>query len=60
MRKIRVLRITNSLNYGGLERVVIDICNNMDRKEFDPMVACISCKDHRIFTLKAWGAKCLT
>lgn len=40
-RKIRVLHVTNSLNYGGLERVVIDICRYLDPAEFEPMVACI-------------------
>ena len=40
-RKIRVLHVTNSLNYGGLERVIIDICRFLDNSEFEVMVACI-------------------
>lgn len=42
--KIRVLQVTNSLNYGGLERVAIDLCRYLDAAEFEPMVACIKRK----------------
>lgn len=38
---INVLHLTNSLNYGGLERVVVDICRYLDKSEFRPVVACI-------------------
>ncbi|WP_224981909.1 glycosyltransferase [Geomonas agri] len=41
---INVLHLTNSLNYGGLERVVIDICRHLDKSQFRPMVACIRWK----------------
>ncbi len=41
---INVLHLTNSLNYGGLERVVIDICRNLDKSQFKSMVACIRWK----------------
>lgn len=38
---INILHLTNSLNYGGLERVVVDICRYLDKSEFRPVVACI-------------------
>jgi glycosyltransferase involved in cell wall biosynthesis len=65
--KIRVLHITNSLNYGGLERVVIDICRHLDPIEFEPMVACLKWKGPQsklledigipVFQLKKEGSK---
>lgn len=39
--RIKVLHVTNSLNYGGLERVVVDICRYLNKEEFVPMVACL-------------------
>jgi glycosyltransferase involved in cell wall biosynthesis len=39
--RIRVLQVTNSLNYGGLERLVVDICTNIDRTQFEPAIACL-------------------
>jgi glycosyltransferase involved in cell wall biosynthesis len=39
--RIRVLQVTNSLNYGGLERLVVDICTNIDRTQFEPSIACL-------------------
>jgi glycosyltransferase involved in cell wall biosynthesis len=42
--RIRVLQVTNSLNYGGLERLVVDICTNIDRTRFEPSIACLKYK----------------
>lgn len=58
--KIRVLHITNSLNYGGLERVVIDICRNLDPAEFEPMVACIKWKGPQAALLEEVGIPVVT
>ena len=58
--KIRVLYITNSLNYGGLERVVIDICRYLDPAEFEPMVACIKWKGPQAKLLEDVGIPVFT
>ena len=43
-RPIRVLQVTNSLNFGGLERLIVDLCLGLDRDRFTPMVACLKYK----------------
>jgi glycosyltransferase involved in cell wall biosynthesis len=42
MTRIRVLQVTNSLNFGGLERLVVDLCLHMDRNRFAPAIACLA------------------
>lgn len=42
--KLKIMTITRSLNFGGLERVVIDICKNLDKNKFDPIVVCLNKK----------------
>lgn len=42
--KIRVLFVTNSLNFGGLENLIITMCKSIDRSIFEPMVACLKRK----------------
>jgi len=59
-KKIRVLHLTNSLNYGGLERVVIDICRHLDPAEFEPMVACIKWKGPQAKLLEDAGIPIVT
>lgn len=54
------MHITNSLNYGGLERVVIDICRYLDPAEFEPMVACIKWKGPQAQLLEDAGIPVVT
>jgi glycosyltransferase involved in cell wall biosynthesis len=42
MARIRVLQVTNSLNFGGLERLVVDLCRHMDHERFEPAIACLA------------------
>lgn len=42
LSRIRVLQVTNSLNFGGLERLVVDLCLHMDRERFAPAIACLA------------------
>lgn len=39
---VRVLQVTNSLNLGGLERLVLDLALHVDRSRFTPSIACLS------------------
>ena len=38
MNKIRVMHVIEDLGVGGLERVVVTICRNIDRSRFEPSV----------------------
>lgn len=40
MKKIKIMLVTRSLNFGGLERVVINLWKFMDREIFDPFIVC--------------------
>lgn len=40
-RPLRILQLTNSLNFGGLERLVVDLCLHCDRSQFSPEIACL-------------------
>jgi sugar transferase (PEP-CTERM/EpsH1 system associated) len=39
--RVRVVHLVTSLNVGGLERVVLDLCRFLDRDRFDPRVLCL-------------------
>ncbi len=41
-RRIKILHIIDSLGIGGMERVVIDVVNGLERAEFDQAVCCLS------------------
>ena len=58
-RKIRVMQVTHDLRLGGLQRIVVDICKNIDKSIFDISVCCL--KDLGEFTedLEANGIKVL-
>lgn len=43
--KIRVLHIVKNLTVGGVERIVIDICNGLDRSRFEPHIVALSDDD---------------
>jgi len=40
-RKIKVMHVVSRLETGGLENGVINICNNLDREQFVPMICCL-------------------
>jgi glycosyltransferase involved in cell wall biosynthesis len=40
MDRIRIMFLTGSLCYGGLERVVVNLCRSIDRTVFSPVVVC--------------------
>ena len=54
-RLLRVLQVTNSLNFGGLERLVVDLALGLDRNRFEPMVACLKYKGNLAPELEAAG-----
>ncbi len=39
--RIRILQVVQSLDFGGLERVVIDLVNNLDRDRFQCDIICL-------------------
>ena len=39
--KIRVMQITHDLAIGGLQKVVVNLCKNIDRSKFDVSVLCL-------------------
>jgi sugar transferase (PEP-CTERM/EpsH1 system associated) len=41
-RKLKILHVLDSLNVGGMERVVINVANGLDAARFDQAVCCIS------------------
>src|SRR5262245_39841912 len=40
-RKIKILHVLDSLGVGGMERVVIDVANGLERSRFDQVVCCV-------------------
>jgi glycosyltransferase involved in cell wall biosynthesis len=42
MRKIKIIHIIDSLSLGGREKVVIDICNNLDNTKFEVSIIVLS------------------
>lgn len=45
MNKIKILHILDSLCIGGMENLVIDICNNLDKSKYDICILCLSSDD---------------
>jgi sugar transferase (PEP-CTERM/EpsH1 system associated) len=41
-RKIKILHVIDSLDIGGMERVVIDLANGLDAAKFEQIVCCLS------------------
>ena len=54
-RRLRVLQVANSLNFGGLERLVVDLALGLDRSRFEPLVACLKYKGNLAPELEAAG-----
>lgn len=42
IEKIKIGYITSSLGYGGVEKYVVDLANNIDSKKFRPVIFCFS------------------
>lgn len=40
-KPLNVLYLTGALSYGGMERVIINLCCHLDREKFRPIVVCI-------------------
>ncbi|MFX0135719.1 MAG: glycosyltransferase family 4 protein [Candidatus Hodarchaeota archaeon] len=40
-KKIKVMQVTHDLSFGGLQRIVVDICTNIDKSIFDISVCCL-------------------
>lgn len=40
--KLKILHVIDSLDIGGMERVVIDVANGLDAAQFDQIVCCLS------------------
>jgi len=40
-KKIKIMFVTGALSYGGLERVVINLCTKINRNIFEPIVVCL-------------------
>ncbi len=40
--KLKILHVIDSLDIGGMERVVIDVANGLDAAKFDQIVCCLS------------------
>lgn len=40
-RRIKILHVVLSLDYGGTEKIVVDIANNLSRDEFESSIICM-------------------
>ncbi|HLV31551.1 MAG TPA: glycosyltransferase [Chitinispirillaceae bacterium] len=40
-RKIKILQVTHDLEMGGLQKVIVNICRNIDKSKFDISVLCL-------------------
>ncbi len=57
LKKTLVAQITHDLNVGGLQRVVVDICENIDKNLFDIVVICLRAKGPFAVDLENKGIK---
>ena len=51
-RRIKVLHVILSLDYGGTEKIVVDIANNLSRDEFESFIICMDRYGGRVNELK--------
>lgn len=56
-KKIKILQIAHDLSFGGLQRVVVDICANIDKSIFDISVCCLRYLGEFTGELKSNGIK---
>jgi sugar transferase (PEP-CTERM/EpsH1 system associated) len=57
-KKVKILHVLDSLDVGGMERVVIDVVNGLDQSRFDQVVCCVSRKGDAAWRLRN-GVKCI-
>jgi hypothetical protein len=58
-KKLKILHVLDSLNVGGMERVVINVANGLDPARFDQAVCCISRLGHSGASVN-WPVTCAT
>ena len=55
--KIKILFVTRGLSFGGLERVVINLCRYIDKDVFEPVVACLNRRGEQAFEIEEMGIR---
>ncbi len=56
--KIKILHVIDSLDVGGMERVVIDVANGLDSTRFEQNVCCLSRRGEMAHLLRE-GVRCI-
>ncbi|HMV46512.1 MAG TPA: glycosyltransferase [Blastocatellia bacterium] len=56
--KIKILHVIDSLDVGGMERVVIDVANGLDPARFEQSVCCLSRRGQMAHLLRE-GVRCI-
>lgn len=51
-RKIKILHVVLSLDYGGTEKIVVDVINNLSRDKFESSVICMDRYGQRVNDVK--------
>ncbi len=57
MKKIKVMFVTRGLSFGGLERVIINLCRFVNRDIFEPVVVCLKRRGELAYELDAMGIR---
>ena len=55
--KIPILFITSNLGIGGLEKVIVQLCMQLDKHLFTPAVCCIHFKGELAWELERYGIR---
>jgi glycosyltransferase involved in cell wall biosynthesis len=55
--KIKIMFVSGALSFGGLERVIINLCKHVDRKYFEPVMVCIKSRGELAEEIEAIGVK---
>jgi glycosyltransferase involved in cell wall biosynthesis len=58
--RIKVLFITGALAFGGLERVIVNLCRNLDKRRFKASVVCIKSRGELAGELEAENIKVIS
>jgi len=56
-RPVRIMQITYGLNYGGLEQVILNLYQFLDKSRFNVSVCCMTQKGHVAHELEKLGCK---
>lgn len=59
MKKIKLMQITHDLAIGGLQQVVVNICRNINREQFDVTVLCLRSLGEFVPQVEELGIKIL-